>query len=105
MYDLNWARTVYRQFLLFNTRAEQINNCIRALAMESQFEAGRVLIGIVLTKSIASKGKGGRLWRDYKRLCKTTPLDKGLLTKVTKEIELGYGDIQAEKRELQLNIW
>lgn len=104
MYDINWARSVYMAFRDSSPRAEQINTCIIYTSKGSVGYLDATKIHTLLIKSIQSKGKGQRLWTDYKRLVKRSPLDKDLLLSLTEKMQLEYGILRAEQQQLQLNI-
>jgi len=91
MYDRQWARSIVENYQKLYPRVQQIDLCLQQLYQE---RTGRICtrrdIQDLLVDSLQGKYTKGvitRLWIDYKRLIKKTPLDRPLMDKVLKAIE------------------
>lgn len=101
MYDRVWAREVQANFRLSCTRAEQIDLCIQQIyAKKTRRNCTEKQIQDLLTDSIQGK-RSPRLWRDYKRLIKKSPLDRAALEKLTGIITV---EIDVENLQRQFNF-
>lgn len=101
MYDRTWARQVYEQYAKLCTRAQQIDACIQQeLNILTGRKPARFEIISVLIDSIQGKSSS-RLWTEYKRLVKKTPLDKDKLKLVSSLFRAAFGD---EIRQMELEF-
>lgn len=86
MYDRQWARSIVENYQKMYPRVQQIDMCLQQLYKDrTGRECTRKDIQDLLVDSLQGKYARGvitRLWRDYKRLIKKSPLDKELLDKV-----------------------
>ncbi len=86
MYDRQWARSIVDNYQKLCARTQQIDSCIQQIGFETtrrrctRMEIKNVLIDSLQGKTVA------RVWNDYKRLVRKSPLDKDLLYKVADTI-------------------
>lgn len=87
MYAYSWAEGILGAYEKSCTRARQINACIvqYALTLDSRVILSNDAIKKALIGSIQGFDRE-KLWRDYKRLVKKSPLDDQLLGKVAARI-------------------
>lgn len=87
MYAESWAQGIFKAYRMSCTRAGQIDLCILQVkgGGEAHTQMLRKGIETQVIRSIQGYDKG-KLWRDYKRLCKKTPLDVKLLHAVTDQV-------------------
>lgn len=102
MYDRDWARSIVENFWKLRTRAQQINLCIQQVYLDSKGQEITIKhIKDALVDSVQGKSKG-KLWRDYKRLVRKTPLDKELLDTVIRQI---FFKVDVEKLQRQFDFY
>ena len=101
MYNRDWARSIVVDYWKLRTRAQQINICLQQLYHES---TGRELlvkdIQDALVDSVQGKSRKA-LWTNYKTLVRKSPLDRKLLEKVSKSIDV---QIDVEKLQRQFDF-
>lgn len=87
MYAYSWAEGVLRTYKTSCTRAGQIDACIvqKALTVTEKHPIGSQSVKRALIGSIQGLDQG-KLWSQYKRLCRKSPLDSALLGKVAETI-------------------
>jgi len=104
MYDINWARSVYKNFKTTCTRAGNIDRCILQRAAQIGFST---LTSEILTNclifSIQHK-QHNRLWRSYKAFCIKTLFDDKALTVLTEQILALRADWRADYQQQLLDI-
>lgn len=101
MYDRDWARSIVVNFWKLRTRAQQINICLQQVYRDSKgLDITIKDIQDSLTDSVQEKSKE-KLWRDYKRLVRKTPLDKELLDTVCREL---FWKIDVDKLQRQFDF-
>lgn len=101
MYDRDWARSVVVNFWKLRTRAQQINLCLQQVYRDSK---GRDLTIKDIQNSLIDSVQGKsneKLWRDYKRLVRKTPLDKELIDTVCREL---FFKVDVEKLQRQFDF-
>lgn len=81
MYDRTWSQSVVDNYQKLVVRSQQIDACVQQLYQaRTHRECLRHDIKVCLVDSVQGR-TSPKLWRDYKRLVKKTPLDKDLLEK------------------------
>jgi len=102
MYDRNWARSVVENYQKLCTRAQQIDACLQQLYQDSRLRTiTRYDIQQELITSLQDKRRS-KLWTDYKRLCKKSPLDKELLIKVSNLLSIKV-DVEKLQRQFEFS--
>ncbi len=105
MYSITWAQEVLLNYRKLCTRAQQMNAVI-CLTLERNYcyKIGPEAVNRLLIDSIRGK-VAKRIWPDYKRLNKRTPLDKFLLNRVCESfIRAKVADYEEDVRQNYLTF-
>lgn len=104
MYDINWARSVYKVFKTTCTRAGNIDRCIEQRAQELSYTPiSSIDLTNCLVFSIQYK-QHNSVWRAYKAFCKASTFDDRALTVLADRILSLRADWRAHNQQLLLDI-